>query len=526
MLAYFTRYIKYKNRSSIRNYMRGYNFLKKKNNLQYLFQIKELMVKSPLDDLDLKGIYESPERICLHQFLVLHLLNIDFNKAFLIASIHPKQKISYPLPYRWRVLLEKEGFLANTLENRFLWFIFQIKMYLKGLAIGIFQYKRIINKHKLPTKPFVYLDSLTKINLDNVYLKGNSFLNWVIDRDKKNQFNLIYHSVKKTKPFRLKNRSIEFIDSIIPSMNTTKRIIHYTLWFSKNAIFYILKQQDRLLFREKIYEKLVRISDVNQLPKQCYFHNSNHLFRPLWTYEAEKKGVEILFYFYSTHIVPIKLRGEKHIQTNNWNIVTWPNYLVWNQTQFNFIKKQTSFKSKIEIVGPIPFRKSNDFTLKMSSKKQLLVFDTQPLRMSLHQSMGLINEYHTPKNSITFLDDINNLALLFNLKIVLKRKRTHSFVDKKYLRKINQLSTTGRWLFIDPDFDAELITKKIKPIASISAPYSSTGIITSSFNIPTIYYDSTSKIDTSFEANNEICVLTNFESLSEWFTLINQKNNV
>tara|TARA_B110000971_G_C19512644_1_gene278131 strand:- start:63 stop:503 length:441 start_codon:yes stop_codon:yes gene_type:complete len=146
--------------------------------------------------------------------------------------------------------------------------------------------------------------------------------------------------------------------------------------------------------------------------------------------------------------------------------------------------------------------------------------------MSLHQSMGLINEYHTPKNSITFLDDINNLALLFNLKIVLKRKRTHSFVDKKYLRKINQLSTTGRWLFIDPDFDAELITKKIKPIASISAPYSSTGIITSSCNIPTIYYDSTSKIDTSFEANNEICVLTNFESLSEWFTLINQKNNV
>ena len=78
--------------------------------------------------------------------------------------------------------------------------------------------------------------------------------------------------------------------------------------------------------------------------------------------------------------------------------------------------------------------------------------------------------------------------------------------NKKYLRKINQLSTTGRWLFIDPDFDAELITKKIKPIASISAPYSSTGIITSSFNIPTIYYDSTSKIDTSFEANNEICV--------------------
>ena len=505
--------------------MRGYNFLNIRKRLLYITQIKDQLVLTSLSGTHLHNLFTDPEKVCFHQFLVSRLLNIEFNKSILRAIVHPKKKLYYALPPQWRTVLEKEGFFANTIENRFLWYFFQMKMYFSGLAFGILEFKRIIYKHKLSKTPFIYLDDLTKNNLPDDDFQDNNILDWVINRNKKNQFNSIYHSVKKTKPFILKNRSIEFIDSIIPSMNTTKRIIHYTLWFSKNAFFYILKQQDRLLFREKIYEKLVRISDVNQLPKQCYFHNSNHLFRPLWTYEAEKKGVEILFYFYSTHTVPIKLRGEKHIQTNNWNIVTWPNYLVWNQTQFNFIKKQTSFKSKIEIVGPIPFRKSNDFTLKMSSKKQLLIFDTQPLRMSLHQSMGLINEYHTPKNSITFLDDINNLALLFNLKIVLKRKRTHSFVDKKYLRKINQLSTTGRWLFIDPDFDAELITKKIKPIASISAPYSSTGIITSSFNIPTIYYDSTSKIDTSFEANNEICVLTNFESLSEWFTLINQKNN-
>ena len=525
MLAYFIRHIKYKNRSSIRNYMRGYNFLKKKNNLQYLFQIKELMVKSPIDDLHLKGIYESPERICLHQFLALHLLNIDFNKAFLIASIHPLQKISYPLPYRWRVLLEKEGFLANTLENRFLWFIFQIKMYLKGLAIGIFQYKRIINKHKLPTKPFVYLDSLTKINLDNVYLKGNSFLNWVIDRDKKNQFNSIYHSVKKTKPFRLKNRSIEFIDSIIPSMNTTKRIIHYTLWFSKNAFFYILKQQDRLLFREKIYEKIVRISDVNQLPKQCYFHNSNHLFRPLWTYEAEKKGVEILFYFYSTNCFSFKPDGEKYYQQNHWNISTWSNYLVWNKTQHDFIEQQIAFKNKIEIVGIIPFRKATKFDLKFTNKKRLLVFDVQPMRSSYYQSLGLNYEYYVPENAISFLDDIDRLSIMFNLEIVFKRKRLNPFVDKVYLKKLDQLSSSPRWLITNPENDAALLLEKSQPIASISVPYTSTAIITSSYGTPTIYYDNTRKLDVKFSANNGIVVLNDLKSLSEWFTLIDQKSN-
>ena len=525
IIDYFTRHIKYKKRSKIRSYMRGYNFLNKSQKLSYLTQLKDLLVLTSSSGIQLQNLFKSPEKICLHQLLVSNLFNIEFNKSILRALVHPKKKLHHALPKQWRDVLEKEGFIVNTFENRFFWYFFQMRMYLTGLATGIIEFKRLINKHKIPKTLFIYLDNLTKNNLPNDDFQDNNILDWVINRNNKTQFNSIYHSVKNTKQFRFKNKSIRFIDSVIPLMNSTKNILQYTLWLTTNSFLYLFKSEDRLLFREKVFNKLVKLSNANQLPKECYFHNSNHVFRPLWTYAAAKKGVEILFYFYSTNIASVKLKGEKYIQMNNWNIVTWPNYLVWNQTQFDFIRKHTLFKSKIEIVGPIPFRKTNDFKIKKSNKKRLLVFDIQPLRASFYQSVALNNEYFTPNNSITFLDDINNLASLFDLEIILKRKRTTPLVDKKYLRKINQLSLTGRWLFIDPDLDAYQVSKKIKPIASISTPYSSTGIITSRFKIPTIYYDSTSKIDESLKANNEICVLNNFESLTEWFTLIDQKNN-
>ena len=174
------------------------------------------------------------------------------------------------------------------------------------------------------------------------------------------------------------------------------------------------------------------------------------------------------------------------------------------------------------IVGIISFRRNIKFSLKNSFKKRLLVFDIQPVRSSFYQSMVYDYEYQIPDIAISFLDHIDMLAKKFDLEIILKRKITTNVTDKKYLNKVNKLFSSGRWIDLNPDYDASLVIEKIKPIGSISAPYSSTAIITENKDILTIYYDSTSKIDVNFEANNNIVVLKNIEELSNWTkTLLN-----
>lgn len=55
------------------------------------------------------------------------------------------------------------------------------------------------------------------------------------------------------------------------------------------------------MLTESLKRFQIKKNKKNNLAKKYYFNQSSHIYRPLWTYEAEKKGSEIIFYFYSTN---------------------------------------------------------------------------------------------------------------------------------------------------------------------------------------------------------------------------------
>ena len=74
------------------------------------------------------------------------------------------------------------------------------------------------------------------------------------------------------------------------------------------------------------------------------------IYRPLWTYEAERKGSKIILYLYS-----INNGSERAEIEYDWRLSNWPEYLVWDDYSENFIKSAVYSYSKIHIVGPIWF---------------------------------------------------------------------------------------------------------------------------------------------------------------------------
>jgi polysaccharide biosynthesis PFTS motif protein len=94
------------------------------------------------------------------------------------------------------------------------------------------------------------------------------------------------------------------------------------------------------------------------LAVEYLFHNSGWIYRPLWTYDAEKFGSKIIFYFYSTNCESFKVSDKDQAIPYGWMAMSWPCYLVWDVWQSDFIKRAIGDEAKIIIVGSIWFTSS------------------------------------------------------------------------------------------------------------------------------------------------------------------------
>lgn len=283
---------------------------------------------------------------------------------------------------------------------------------------------------------------------------------------------------------------------------------------------FIVKQ--RLIFRELVFEKLTQLASKNELDNYYFFHNSGHIFRPLWTYEVERRNCQVIFYFYSTNISTFKEKGGKFVQDFQWQVVSWPHYWVWNNQQLEFLNRNTIAQKKVTIKGIIPFTSSflKEKSIQKQSKNSILIFDVQPRKKHTYCTLAPTVDFYSEENTISFLECIDELANSFNLKVHIKRKRHSDNISKRYLKKIDFFVKNSNWDDLDPGIDANYACKILDPVAAISAPFTSTAIISKENNIPSIYFDPTGILDKDFKINNGIQLISTKKELHKWFESI------
>ena len=253
---------------------------------------------------------KDPE-IVFRQFLFSNQIAHKINESLIKASADTCDKLKYPILKLWRKALKEQGFKVAELHSAFLFqklvcmrFLFGVFSILINLFKGV---KEIILPRNKFLGEFVFFCGLTENNLPHPDKKCKSYdiISWYLKwQGKVEKLETIVHTVSKTNPIEIDGIPVISLPEIIPPFSTFEELFRYTYWAISAIILSFVdlfrgRWWHPIMLSEASQSALIRIHKIDNLAKDYLFHNSSWIYRPLWTYDAEKKGSRISFYFYS-----------------------------------------------------------------------------------------------------------------------------------------------------------------------------------------------------------------------------------
>jgi len=511
--------------------MRGYRLLKQSGHLDRVAAVKQALTEHPLGFTKehfspvVMGCGASSGEIIVRQYLLVRVGGLDLNRALLIALGTKGGRVVFPLPKEWREILTQHGFKVANFWSALLWQFYVCALLLYGVAaIGKIAFAGIASakKEKGNKKHYTYFVGLSAGNLpkQNDDRQSYDIVSWYMQRHvKKSQVKVIKHSVNNSSPIVIDNVSVIPEPSPLPELRGWGAIFKYVFWGLKAFVIALLDYSrgrwwHALLLNQAALSGQARLLPVDYLAKEYWFHNSGWIYRPLWTYDVEQAGSEIIFYFYSTNCKGFKISPAEVPIPYGWKAANWSRYLVWDQWQADFVRKSVGQYTRVDKVGPIWFSSSmQDF--EDIPENIVSVFDVQPMRSSFYCSLGLDIEYYIPSVANRFLEDIYMLLSNSHLKMALKRKRDVGKISHPHYRNIiKKLETLPNFVEVDPDVAAQELIKKSKAI--ISMPYTSTALIGRELGKPSVYYDPTGMLRKDDPATHGIPILSGKSELYKW----------
>jgi polysaccharide biosynthesis PFTS motif protein len=260
---------------------------------------------------------------------------------------------------------------------------------------------------------------------------------------------------------------------------------------------------------------LVRMQPAANLAQEYLFTQSRTCDRPLYTYEAEQRGAQITFYFYSTNSEPLSRSSGHSTPLIIWQAMNWPRYLVWDDHQVEFVHRMVGENAMVSIVGPIWFSASA-IELPQLPERTIAVFDVQPIRMSIYVLHAQEIDYYVPSISAQFLTDNFNCIRSVGAQMLFKRKRqlNSKYHHPSYIRFVERMGKWDKMITIHPDTSADKLIEKC--IAVISMPFTSTALIAQELGKPSCFYDPTGLIQRDDRAAHGIPIMIGRTELQAW----------
>ena len=520
------------------NVMQGYKKLQSDGQIHQIESLKEALATTPffIDAKQGNQIFKKipgfSYELAIRQFIMYHfghrisLSNpyIGLTKALLKSIGKENKRLVYPIPLHWQNILEDHGFGVNRLGSQFLWILAVLFFWL----YGVFYFFTILWECFKIKKSFKVNDFSQSVFLKD--LSVNDYLSYrnnptniiskVINEDSTDC--LILHDNKALKIHTSINSQFQYTSLPLKKLPQANQIF---LFFLKSCLLIITalckltvgKWQEAILLRELILADFFSRGTIDSLPNLFLFDHSKFVYRPLWTYIAEKKGAKPVLYFYSTNNESIWLQSDWKKRNLKWSLMNWPNYWVWNKEQYDFIKRVTPFPGDIKIVGPILLGNNSQQKKIELPQKSVTVFDVQPQRDFKYQILCEPMEYHIPEVTNQFLDDIFCIVKRNQATMVYKGKRNiGKMVHYKYRSKMNKLSLEKKFLVIDSNNSADCVTAVSNCV--ISFPFTSAALIGKLQGKPSVYYDPTGKIDKLDPAAFGIPIISGPTELNMWLT--------
>ncbi len=527
----FQRYVQRIQRNRLRQMMRGYRNLKKAGRLERISYIKQeltthkLSINQKFISQKLFGAGIESAELIVRQYLLLRIGGTNLNRVLLMAAGKADTGVVFTMPLEWMYIIEKHGFKVNHFKSALMWHLYVLMMFLNGVLKIVKVFLTSLDfskKSQIRIKPYVYFSELTANNLPKggQWQSERNIVSWYLQWDgRKPNIKTICHSASNTFSKSLGDVELVTQRGPIPRLTNTSELIKYIGWALASILLGFIdlfryRWWHPLLLNQSALAAQVRFVSSHFLAKEYLFHNSNWIYRPLWTYDAEQLGSTITFYFYSTNCEPFKRALGYPKITYGWMAMSWPRYLVWDEYQASFVGRCIGNQKEVYVVGSIWFS-SVLAQLNNIPFKTVAVFDVQPVRDSFYSLLALDFDYYTSQVANKFLMDIQDVVSEFSYIMALKRKREVSaLTHPKYRLCINVLEKKENFLAIDPNIDALSLIENCNLV--ISMPYTSTALLGRSVGKPSMYYDPFGLLQLNDRAAHGIPIVQGKDMLRTW----------
>ncbi len=523
--------------------MRGYRMLKDSNQLGLIRGVKRGLANAQINKINetasllFFGEGSANAELITRQYLIASIGGSGLHKALLYSIGSKKCPVIYRLPKEFQSVLIKNGFVVASKRCSILWTAY-IGLLWCFAVFSIarhfyYAFRSIIRPVSLPIERAAYFIGLTKNNLPQPCKDGRShdivtwYANW---QGSASSLTALRHGVRGVKPAVANGKRVEFVEHEIPPLNNISSLIRFSRWAMVAASLAAIdifrgRWWHALLLSESAKAAIVRLAKPNQLACDYLFPNSGTIYRPVWTYEATKKGSRIILYFYSTY-EEFKTPAGYQLNSIYWEVMSWPLYLVFDKYQEDLIRRSIGELVNVSIVGPI-WLSSSAIELPEIPNNSVAVFDIQPIRSSAHFAFSTMADlnYCDPKVPIKFIQDIEAVVSMCGGTVVHKRKRNDgNRFYKGYRSMIEKLSGNNRFISIEPDTSPIRVIENCQAV--ISMPFTSTAILGRHLGKPSVYYDPTGMLQKDDRGAHGIPILSGKDDLQSWISsVLNLESN-
>ncbi len=536
MYTFFTTAIKRFSRNRLRRIMRGYQFLKKSNQLGLIAAVKNELTNTRFGKIDCNasrlffGAGIAQAELITRQYLLMRIGSIGLNKALLCSLGAKGYPVIYPMPKLWQNVVAKHGFSVAKIRCSLMWVGYLLLFWGYGVLSIVRQIYVSLREAVRPQLPalgrYAYFVGLAVGNLPQPCRDGRShdIVTWYIRwKGRAEHVDTLCHRVVNVKACKVDGIAVVFNPYLIPPLDTFTGLVRFLAWALAAALRSVLDLLKGhwwhgILLTESTKAAMIRFQVIDKLAKDYVFHNSVTIYRPLWTYEIEKKGLRITSYFYATNLEGFKRQNGHRIQVNIWQAMNWPLYLVWNEYHADFVRRAVGKAANIKVVGPIWFQTSSVEMPKLPAGS-VAVFDVQPHRSSRYQILGASEEYYVPKTANQFLLDIHAVIRECGGAMVHKRKRNiGKLIHPKYEALVKTLAKADDVFSIEPDTSAVRVIESCSAV--ISMPFTSTALLGRELGKPSVYYDPHGVVQKDDRVAHGIPILCGKGELRDWLVSI------
>jgi len=518
----------FRKRSRLRALIRGYAQLKRERRIGLGRRIK-----SALADHQLSGIAERSSPLILgasadnsehvvRQYLFERHVSTAMNRAILYA-LGNKSAVAFALPKVWQQVLIECGLRVDTMRSSLAWqWILLLHFGRNMLSMAqTLMLILLVQRQPLPQGRYAYFDGLSAGNLPPLDNTGCSYdiCSWYAQWDGRiRDIEAIRHNVQQAAPvtYGLRIEAIPASFLLLRGVNNIASLLAWCVMATLLSVLDLLRGRwwHALMLAEAMRAKAVSLCPAEVLAADYLFHFSGTMYRPMWTYEAERKGARIICYFYST-FEQAKLDTGYESQKFEWGGASWPLYLVWDTYQEAQLRRDMGDEPEIRVVGPIWFSASPvQFEIPVRS---VAVFDVEAHRLAAHFPFTTGGDYIAahPDFSQRFLRDVRQVLAEHGLTMAFKKKRDIGRRgSKQYTRLVQEISAEDNVVIAAANVSALQLIENC--IGIISMPFTSTALYLRERNIPSAYYDPTGWIQRDDRAAHGIPILVGISELRDW----------